>query len=101
MSSPSAEGTNADAEKGPAGNNPKAGRLTILTLEMLEEMAKDPEFEIQVTEYEITDRSKGDTLSNIIFTLQSSWFMLQCLACRVQGFNTSQLEWDHVHLVLR
>ena len=33
-STPAVEGTNTDAEKGPAPGN-KAGRVTILTLEML------------------------------------------------------------------
>ena len=91
----SAEGTNPDAERGPASGNshkPKEGRVTILTLEMLEVLAKDPEFEIPVTEDRITDRSKGDALSKTIFMLQSSWFMLQCLTRRIQGLNISQLE---------
>ena len=98
-STPSVEGTNlnADAEKGPAppsGNKPELeeGRVTILTLEMLRELVKDPEFEIRITEDEITDRSKGDGLSKIIFIFQSSWFMLQCLARHVQGLSTTQLE---------
>ena len=96
-STSSVEGTNADAERGPlpSRNEDKheEGRVTILTLEMLEELViKDPKFEIQVTEDEITDRSKGDGLSKFIFILQSSWFMLQCLARRIQGLNISQLE---------
>ena len=67
----------ADPEKahGPDGQE----RVTILNLETLEKLVKDPEFEIRITEDEITDRSKGDALSKLIFILQSTWFILQCL----------------------
>jgi hypothetical protein len=88
------EDTNTDAEK--ADNKPdpelKQGRVTILTLELLEELVKDPEFTIHITEEEITDRSKGDALSKIIFILQSTWFILQCLGRRIQGLDLTQLE---------
>jgi len=87
---PSAEGPNADAEKGPAPL--EEGRVTILTLEMLRMLVKDPEIRIRITEDEITDRSKGDALSKIIFILQSSWFIMQCVARRVQGLSLTQLE---------
>ena len=90
-STPLVERTNADAEKGPK-LKPKEGRVTILTLEMLEELVKDPEFEIQVTEDEIAHRSKGDALSKIIFILQSSWFITHCIARHIQGLDFTQLE---------
>jgi len=95
-STPSAEGTKADAEKGPAPprNKPELeeGRVTILTLEMLRELVKDPEFKIRITEDEITYRSKGDALSKIVFILQSTWFITQCIARCVQGLDFTQLE---------
>jgi len=94
-STPSVEGTKADAEKGPApGNKPELeeGRVTILTLEMLRELVKDPEFKIRITEDEITYRSKGDALSKIVFILQSTWFITQCIARCVQGLDFTQLE---------
>jgi len=68
------------------------GRVTILTLELLEKLVKDPDFEIQTTEEEITNRSKGDALSKLIFILQSTWFILQCVGRRIQGLNLTQLE---------
>ncbi len=90
------EGTNTDVEQGGATsrNQPKLekGKVTILTLEMLKELVRDPGFEIQVTEDEITDRSKGDALSKIICILQSSWFIMQCIARHVQGLSFTQLE---------
>jgi len=94
-STPAVEGTNTDAEKGPAPGNKaelNEGRVTILTLEMLRELVKDPEFRIQITEKEIADRSKGDGLAKIILILQSSWFMFQCIARRAQGLGLTQLE---------
>ena len=90
------EGTETDAERGraPSGNQPELeeGRVTILTLEMLRELVKDVEFRIRITEEEIEDRSKGDALSKIIFILQSSWFICQCIARLVQGLSLTQLE---------
>ncbi len=92
------EETNIDTEKGhgPSQKRPEPklerDRVTILTLQMLRELVKDPEFEIQITEEEITHRSKGDALSKIIFILQSTWFILQCLGRRVQGQDLTQIE---------
>jgi len=68
------------------------GRVTILTLEMLQELVNDPDFEIHMTEEEIMDRSKGDALSKLIFILQSTWFILQCIERRVEGLNLTHLE---------
>ena len=68
------------------------GRVTVLTLEMLRELVKDPSFEIQITEEEISDRSKGDGLAKLIFILQSSWFITQCIARHIQGLALTQLE---------
>ena len=68
------------------------GRVTILTLEMLRELVKDPSFKIRITEDEISNKSKGDELSKLIFILQTSWFIIQCIARHVQGLDLTQLE---------
>jgi len=92
-STPSVELAKTDAEKGRTlSTEPEEGRVTILTLEMLRELVKDPEFRIRTTEQEITQRSKGDALSKIILILQSSWFILQCISRVVQGLALTQLE---------
>ena len=87
------EETDTETEK---GHRPFAskleGRVTILTLEMLQELVKAPDFDIRMTEEEITDRSKGDALSKLIFILQSTWFILQCVGRRVQGLNLTHIE---------
>lgn len=87
---PQIDASNADAEK--VASSEEDGRVTILTLEMLRELVKDPEFKIRMTEDAITDKSKGDALSKSIFILQTSWFIIQCIARRVQGFDLTQLE---------
>ena len=79
-------------EKGPVPLIVKKGRVTILTLEMLRELVKDKSFEICITEEEISDRSKGDGLSKLIFMLQTSWFIIQCLSRHIQGLDLTQLE---------
>ena len=93
---PRNSGSVNDTEKGrtSAGRKlkPKESRVTILTLEMLRELVKDPEFDIEATEDDITHRSKGDSLSKIIFIFQSTWFILNCLGRRIQGLYLTQLE---------
>jgi len=83
-----------DEENGRAApsKHQSAVRFTILTLEMLEELVKEDDFEIRVSEAEISDKSKGDALSKVIFMLQISWFITQCIARRVQGLEITQLE---------
>jgi hypothetical protein len=86
------QGTETDTERGHAPGKKPEGRVTILTLEMLRDLVHRPDFEIRMTEAEVADKSKGDALSKVIFTLQSSWFISQCIARRVQGLSLTQLE---------
>jgi len=92
------EKTDSETEKGlgPLVNAPSEkkseGRVTILTLEMLRKLVKDPDFEIRTTEVDIINQSKGDALSKLILILQSTWFILQCIGRRVQGLNLTHLE---------
>jgi hypothetical protein len=65
---------------------------TILSLEMLETLVKDSDFEILTTEYEIQGRAKGDFLSKAIAIFQTSWFSLQCIARWIQGLDLTELE---------
>ena len=74
----------------PAGR--QGSRVTILTLELLRELVDDPEFEIETTQDEIMDKSKGDALSKFIFMVQTSWFIVQCLGRHVQGLDLTELE---------
>ena len=45
-----------------------------------------------VTEKDIQDRSKGDTLSKGFAVLQAGWFVLQCIARHFQGLPITELE---------
>lgn len=44
------------------------------------------------TKAEINDKSKGDPFSKALAILQALWFMMQCLACRIQHLTMTKLE---------
>jgi hypothetical protein len=45
-----------------------------------------------INEEEIRDRSKGDGLSKTLVVVQTTWFIGQCIARRVQGLVVTELE---------
>jgi hypothetical protein len=45
-----------------------------------------------ITEEEIQDRSKGNALSKGLAVVQTSWFVVQCIARHVEGLNITGLE---------
>jgi len=45
-----------------------------------------------ITEKQIKDRSKGDGLTKTIVVIQTSWFILQCIARRVEHLPVTELE---------
>ena len=45
-----------------------------------------------ITEGEINDRSKGDILSKGLVIIQTSWFILRCVARGVEGLPVTELE---------
>ena len=45
-----------------------------------------------ITEREIEDRSKGDTLSKGLVVIQTSWFILQCIARWIKHLPITELE---------
>jgi hypothetical protein len=65
---------------------------TIVDIDMLKELVKDPDFKIDITEEEINDKAKGDFLSKTIAFLQVSWFITQCIARFVQKLGVTELE---------
>ncbi|KAF7369937.1 hypothetical protein MSAN_00623300 [Mycena sanguinolenta] len=67
----------------------------IATWEQLKDSTLGPEFQAaiqKVSEEEITDKSKGDTLSKGVALLQGLWFILQTLARAHQHLAITQLE---------
>jgi len=56
-------------------------QLGTLTVERFKELIRDSDFEFpDTTEADIQDRSKGDVLFKLIAILQTSWFIIQCIA---------------------
>jgi len=48
--------------------------------------------EINITEKEIEDRSKGNTLTKGLVIIQTRWFILQCVARRAENLPVTELE---------
>ncbi|KAH9952477.1 hypothetical protein BC827DRAFT_1380301 [Russula dissimulans] len=46
----------------------------------------------RISKMEIQDRSKGDFISKAVVILQTSWFVLQCIARGAQGLSITELE---------
>ena len=70
---------------------PSEQKGTVLTLKFFKEnYQKLPK--IRVTAIDIEDRSKGDALSKIIAILQTTWFIIQCIARGQQRLALTELE---------
>ncbi|KAF9457622.1 hypothetical protein BDZ94DRAFT_1338539 [Collybia nuda] len=64
-----------------------------LNLEELEDLHSKGDIEWpKITESEILDRSKGDALSKGIVTVQTSWFLIQCIVRGASGLVVTELE---------
>ncbi|KAH9967501.1 hypothetical protein BC827DRAFT_1123443 [Russula dissimulans] len=46
----------------------------------------------RISKKEIQDKSKGDVISKAVVILQTSWFVMQCIARGVQGLPITELE---------
>ena len=59
----------------------------------LQTLARKGEIDFpDITEREIRDKSKGDVLSKGLVVIQTSWFILQCIARRVERLPITELE---------
>jgi len=68
-------------------------QLGTLTFERFQELVQDPNVVFPaITAAQIKDRSKGDGLSKLLAIMQSSWFILQCVARGIQGLALTELE---------
>lgn len=65
---------------------------TILTPEILEDLLKDPNFEINITQEEIEDKAKGDFLSKSITIFHTTWFITQCVTRLVTRLAITEIE---------
>ena len=59
----------------------------------LQSLAQEGEIDFPcITKNEIQDRSKGDVLSKGLVVIQTGWFILQCIARRIEGLPLAELE---------
>src|SRR6266581_7474857 len=66
---------------------------TVLTFDDLQQLLQDPKFKFPtITDADIQDRSKGDALWKIIAILQTTWFLIQCIARHQQRLALTELE---------
>jgi len=69
------------------------GSVLTLQPQELESLARDGEIDFpRITKREIQDRSKGDALSKGLVVIQTSWFILQCIARRIEHLPITELE---------
>ena len=73
--------------------DPKKQARKVLTFNELRRLLQDPKFKFPtITESNIQDRSKGDVLFKLIAILQTSWFIMQCIARGQQRLALTELE---------
>jgi hypothetical protein len=62
----------------------------IVKPDELEELLKNNE--IRITKEEIRDKGRGDALSKGLILIQTTWFILQCIARKVERLPITELE---------
>ena len=62
----------------------------VVTAEELDDLLKNGE--IRITEKEIRDKGRGDALSKGLVLIQTTWFILQCIARKVAHLPITELE---------
>ena len=74
--------------------NPKDQNGQVLTVDRFKELIERPDFDLPdgITEEDSGDRSKGDVLFKLIAILQTSWFIIQCIARGQQRLALTELE---------
>ena len=69
------------------------GPVRTLAPHELQTLARKGDIDFpDITEREIQDRSKGDALSKGLVVIQTSWFILQCIARRIEHLPITELE---------
>ena len=66
---------------------------TLLSLEDIERLVRNKEIEYPIaTREEIQDKSKGDAVTKALVVLQTTWFLLQCVARGSRHLALTELE---------
>jgi hypothetical protein len=69
------------------------GPLRTLSLQDIEELVEKDEIEYPIiSKEEIKDKSKGDALAKGLVLIQTTWFLLQCVARGAQHLSLTELE---------
>jgi hypothetical protein len=69
------------------------GPLRMLSFQDIEELVKKGEIEYPIiSKEEIKDKSKGDALTKGLVLIQTTWFLLQCVARGAQHLSLTELE---------
>jgi hypothetical protein len=69
------------------------GPLRTLSLQDIEELVKKDEIEYPIiSKEEIKDKSKGDAVTKGLVLVQTTWFLLQCVARGAQHLSLTELE---------
>jgi hypothetical protein len=69
------------------------GPVRTLNPDELQSLAQKGEIDFPcITEDEILDKSKGDMLSKGLVVIQTGWFILQCIARRIEHLPLTELE---------
>ena len=67
--------------------------IGVLYSERLEKLLEEEQIDMPtIDEEDIQDRSKGDGLTKALVIAQTTWFIMQCIARRVQGLVVTELE---------
>ena len=73
--------------------DPRRQHSQVLTYDRLKQIILDSKFDFpEIMTAEIQDRSKGDAFWKIIAILQTTWFILQCIARGQQRLALTELE---------
>ena len=68
-------------------------RNGVLTHDTFRDLLRDGKIDFPlITEAEIEDRSKADSLAKGIAVLQTTWFIAQCISRTAQGLITTEAE---------
>lgn len=76
------------------------GEKTVCWSEYLDLFHEDKLANPHITEDEINDKSKTDTLGKIILTVQLTWFIVQVAACYFHNFVVTLVELDTVCMAI-
>ena len=68
-------------------------RKGVITPDMFHNLLQEGKIDFPlITEEEIEDRSKADSLAKVIAVSQTTWFIAQCISRTAQGLITTEIE---------